>query len=81
MEEALNTDIHAINFVKSNSVNDRFFLQFGEDKDLRALLLHTEVRFLTNGLSLVRLMNSVGTINQLSHVQVSNDSLQLQKAS
>ena len=24
MEEALNTDIHAANFVKSNSVNDRF---------------------------------------------------------
>ena len=25
MEDALNTAIHAINFVKSNSVNDRFF--------------------------------------------------------
>ena len=28
IEEALNTDIHAINFVKSNSVNDRFFCNF-----------------------------------------------------
>ena len=26
MEEALNTAIHATNFVKSNSVNDRSFL-------------------------------------------------------
>uniref|UniRef100_A0A0L8GXH9 DUF4371 domain-containing protein n=1 Tax=Octopus bimaculoides TaxID=37653 RepID=A0A0L8GXH9_OCTBM len=31
MEEALNTAIHAINFVKSNSVNNRFFMQFCED--------------------------------------------------
>ena len=28
MEEALNTAIHVINFAKSNSVNDRFFVQF-----------------------------------------------------
>ena len=31
MEEALNTAIHATNFVKSNSVNDGFFLQFCEE--------------------------------------------------
>ena len=30
-EEALITAIHAIDFVKSNSVNDRFFLQFSKD--------------------------------------------------
>ena len=43
MEEALNTTIHAINFVKANSLNDRKF---------KTLLLHTEVRWLSKGLSL-----------------------------
>ena len=32
MEEALSTAIHATNFVKSHSVNDRFFVQFCEDE-------------------------------------------------
>ena len=31
MEEALNTAIDATNFVKSNSVNDRFLAQLCED--------------------------------------------------
>ena len=31
MQEALNTAIHAINFAKSNSVNDRFFFEILED--------------------------------------------------
>ena len=30
MEEALNTSIHAINFVRSNSVSDRSFLNYVE---------------------------------------------------
>ncbi|CAI9721713.1 domain-containing 3-like [Octopus vulgaris] len=45
MEEALNTAIRAINFVKSNSVNNRFFMQFCEDEDFKTLLLNTEVRW------------------------------------
>ena len=32
MEEALNTVIHSINFVKSNAAIDRFPMQFCEDK-------------------------------------------------
>ena len=31
MEEALNTAIHANNIFKSNSVNDRFVVQFCDD--------------------------------------------------
>ncbi|CAI9715080.1 Hypothetical predicted protein [Octopus vulgaris] len=42
MEEALNTTMHAINFVKSISVNNRFFMQFCEDEDFKTLMLHTE---------------------------------------
>ncbi|CAI9715651.1 domain-containing 3-like [Octopus vulgaris] len=57
MEEALNTTIYAINFVKSNSVNNRYFRQFCEDEDFKALLLHAEVRWLSNGLILERLVN------------------------
>ena len=55
MEEALNTAIHVINFVKSNSVNDRFYVHFSED--FKTLLLHTEVRWLSKGLSLERTVN------------------------
>ena len=57
MEEALNTAMHAINFVKSNSVNDRFLCAISEDDDFKTLWHHTEVRWLSNGLSLERLMN------------------------
>ena len=55
MEEALNTAIHVINFVKLNSVI--VFLQFCEDERFRTLLLHTEERRLLKGLSLERLVN------------------------
>ena len=47
MEEALNAAIHAINFVKANSVNDRLFMQFFETEKFKTLLLHTEVRWLS----------------------------------
>ncbi|CAI9730340.1 Hypothetical predicted protein [Octopus vulgaris] len=57
MEEALNTAIHAINFVKSNSVNNKFFMLFCEDEGFKTLLLHTEVRWLSKGMSLERLEN------------------------
>jgi len=57
MQEALNAAIHAINFVKSNSVNDRFFVQFCENENFKTLLLHTDVRWLSKGLSLERLVN------------------------
>ncbi|CAI9714941.1 Hypothetical predicted protein [Octopus vulgaris] len=42
IEEARNTAIHAINFVKSNSMNNRFFTQFCGDEDFKTLFLHTE---------------------------------------
>ena len=57
MEEALNTDIHVINFVTSNSVNDRFFVQFSEDGNLKTQLLHTQVRWRSKGLRVERLVN------------------------
>ena len=57
MVEALNTAIHATNFVKSNSVNDRFFVKFCEDENFKAILPHTEVRWLSKDLSLERLVN------------------------
>ena len=44
MVEALNTAILVIYFVKSNSVNDRFFVQCCEDENSKTLLLHTEAR-------------------------------------
>ncbi|XP_029638882.1 SCAN domain-containing protein 3-like [Octopus sinensis] len=54
--KALNTDIHAINFVKSNSVNNSF-MQFCEDENFKTLLFPTEVRWLLKGLSPERLVN------------------------
>ena len=57
MEEAPNKAIHATNFVKSHSVNYIFFLQFCEDENCKTLLLHTDVRWLSKGLRLERLMN------------------------
>ena len=47
MEEALNAAIHAINFVKTNSVNNKF----------KTLLLHTEAKWLSRGLSLEKFVN------------------------
>ena len=57
MEEALNAAIHAINFVKANSLNDRLFMQFCETEKFKTLLLHTEVRWLSKGSSLKRFVN------------------------
>ena len=57
MEEALNAAIHAINFVKANSLNDRLFIQFGETEKFKTLLLHAEVRWFSKGLSHERFVN------------------------
>ena len=57
MEEALNAAIHAINFVKANSVNDRLFMQFCKTEKFKTLLLHTEVRWLLKSLILERFVN------------------------
>ena len=57
IEEALNAAIHVINFVKANSLNDRFFMQFCETEKFKTLLLHTEVRWLSKGSSLKRFAN------------------------
>ena len=52
MEEALNAAMHAINFVKANSLNDRLFMQFCETEKFKTLLFYTKVRWLSKGLSL-----------------------------
>ena len=57
MEQAFNAAIHAINFVKANALNDRLFMQFCETEKLKILLLYTEVRWLSKGLSLKRFVN------------------------
>ena len=54
MEEALNAPIHAINFDKANSLNERLFMQFCETEKFKTLLLPTEVIWLLKGLSLKR---------------------------
>ena len=48
--------IHAINFVKTNSMNDGVFVQFFETENLKTLLLHPEVRWLSKDLSLEKLV-------------------------
>ena len=57
VEKAPNAAIHAINFVKANSLNDRLFMQFCETKNFKTLLLHMEVRWLSKGLRLKRFVN------------------------
>ena len=48
--------IHAINFVKTNSMNDGVFVQFFETENLKTLVLHPEVRWLSKDLSLEKLV-------------------------
>ena len=55
MKEALKIAVSAINFVKANALHDRLFQKLCEDKNHQTLLLHTEVRWLSKGNSLVRL--------------------------
>ena len=50
------TAVHAINFVKTNSMNDGVFVQFFETENLKTLLLHPEVRWLSKDLSLEKLV-------------------------
>ena len=47
MNAPLNLVIEIINFIKSNSLNDRLFHQFCEDEEHQTLLMHTEVRWLS----------------------------------
>ena len=55
MKEALKVAISAINFVKANALHDCLFQRLHEDKDHQTLLLHTKVRWLSKGNSLVHL--------------------------
>ena len=55
MEEALKVAISAINFVKASALHDCLFQKLCEGEDHQTLLLHTEVRWLSKGNSLVRL--------------------------
>ena len=55
MKEALKIAISAINFVKANALHDRLFQKLCEDEDHQTLFLHTKVRWLSKGNSLVRL--------------------------
>ena len=57
MQRHSNAAIHVIDFVKANSLNDRFFMQFCETEKFKTLLLHTEVRWLSKGSSLKRFVN------------------------
>ena len=57
MKVAHNAAIQAINFVKSNSVNGRFHMKLREDENFKSQLIHTEVRWLSKGLSLERIVN------------------------
>ena len=57
MAETLNTAISAINFIKTNSLNATLFQTFCDKEDFKKLLLHTEVRWLSKGNSLGRLVN------------------------
>ena len=57
MEESLNAAIHAIIFVKANSLNNGLLMQFCETEKFKTLLLHTEVRWLSKGSSLERFVN------------------------
>ena len=56
MEEALKVTISAINFVKANASHDRLFQKLYEGEDHQTLFLHTEVRWLSKGNSLVCLV-------------------------
>ena len=62
MEEALKVAIAAINFVKANALHDRLFQKLCEDQHHQTLLLHTEVRWLSKGNSLVRLAELWDTV-------------------
>ena len=43
-------------FLKINSLNDRLFHQFCEDKEHETLLMHTEARWLSKGKWLIRIV-------------------------
>ena len=55
MDEALKVAISTVNFVKANALHDRLFQNLCEHEDHQTLLMHTEVRWLSKGNSLVRL--------------------------
>ena len=55
MQEALQVAISAVNFVKANALHDRLFQQLCADEEHQVLLMHTEVRWLSKGNTLVRL--------------------------
>ncbi|XP_056631999.1 protein FAM200C-like [Diorhabda sublineata] len=56
LHESLQFVIDALNRIRSNALNTRLFAQLCEDNDenFRQLLLHTNVRWLSKGLCLVR---------------------------
>jgi len=55
MEEALKVAILTVNFVKANALYDCLFQNLCEHEDHQTLLMHTEVRWLSKGNSLIRL--------------------------
>uniref|UniRef100_A0A0L8HH86 DUF4371 domain-containing protein n=1 Tax=Octopus bimaculoides TaxID=37653 RepID=A0A0L8HH86_OCTBM len=54
MEMALQVVVSAVNFIKANAFHDRIFQKLCEN-DHQTLLMHTEVRWLSKGDSLLRL--------------------------
>ena len=51
---AHNTVIHALNFVKTNPMNDEVFAPFFKTENLKTLLFHPQVRWLSKSLSFER---------------------------
>ena len=56
MEDALDLAITIINFINATSLNHRQFSGFCDDAEFKTLLLHAEVRWLSKGNSLERLV-------------------------
>ena len=55
LEETLKVDVSAVNFIKTKALHDRLFQKLCEGENHQTLLMHTEVRWLFEGNSLVRL--------------------------
>ena len=56
LSNTLSTVVKVVNFIKARPTNKRLFAQLCEDEAHQTLLLHTEVRWLSRGLVLVRFM-------------------------
>lgn len=79
MEESLHVAIGVINFIKSNALIDRLFQQFCEDEDYQTVVMHTEVRWLSKGKSLSRVVELWDKLILFLMEIASNDNSKKQK--